>query len=151
MSSYHFEVKFKEEDCGKFFPLSWWKFEFSNCKLQTLILTTKTRGLLIPLWVSIRKLKVFSSINVGLQTKNFRYLNHKCFKFLAKNIVDFLDSDQKQGWKFLKIKCKVKGGGKFSFSTIVKSEVKPWFHELKTEGYIPTYLVQKLTKNQVQF
>jgi hypothetical protein len=82
-----------------------------------------------------------------LQTKNLGYLNHKCFRFLAKNIVDFLDSGQKQSWESKKFKCQFKGGGKFSFSTIFKSKVELGFHELKTKGYIPTYLVQKLTKN----
>jgi hypothetical protein len=137
MSSCHFEVKFKEEDCDKLYPSSWWKFEFSNYKLQTLILTTKTRGFLIPLWVSIRKLKVFNSINVGLQTKNFEYLNHNYFKFLAKNIVNFLDLGQKQSWESKKFKCPVKGGGEFFFQQLLSQRWSQGFMNLKLKVIYP--------------
>jgi len=49
------EVTFKEEDCDELFELSQWKLELRDCKLQTLLLTTKTQGSIIPLWVSIKK------------------------------------------------------------------------------------------------
>jgi hypothetical protein len=86
-----FEVALKEKKCNELFPSSQWKFEFSDFKIQTLVLTTKTRGFIIPFWVSITKPKVFNSTNIGLQTKNLGYSNHKCFEFLAKNLIDFLD------------------------------------------------------------
>jgi hypothetical protein len=56
-SFYYSEVAFKEEDCDELFPLSQWKLVLRDYKLQTLVLTTKTQGSIIPLWVSIKKLK----------------------------------------------------------------------------------------------
>jgi hypothetical protein len=69
------------------------------------------------------------------------YLNHKCFKFLAKILVDFLNSGQKQSWEPKKFKCQFESGGKVFFLTIVKLKVELRLHELKTGGYIPIYLI----------
>ncbi len=56
-SFFYSKVAFKEEDCDELFPLSQWKLELEDCKLQTVVLTTKTQGSIIPLWVSIKKLE----------------------------------------------------------------------------------------------
>jgi hypothetical protein len=51
------KVAFKEEDCDELLPLLQWKLELRDYKLQTLVLTTKTQGSIIQLWVSIKKPK----------------------------------------------------------------------------------------------
>jgi hypothetical protein len=55
--------------------------------------------------------------------------------------VNFLDSSQKQIGGLKNLNAKLKMEASFFVLTIIKSEVEPRFHELKTRYYIPMYLV----------